>query len=257
MKNIRDLFDTLSPAPEQTARMAARIDAEAAKNRRRPVRRMAAVLAAALLLAGGTVTAFAVNPDIAETVRQFFTREEILIDGKAQMIGQRDGENGIVLSVDKAFRDGNTVYLSCTLTNTEGVFEGYLLTTEELTFATDYCGVKSGRDTDKWKDTGPTKGKASKVSVPLIMESPVNLECKVVRIDELGSHHMIVADVVAVDVDDAYFDEKDTFHLSKAKPMAYSHGRYYGLGEQLGTFGYSVRKQAAKKKPAKKKSSFK
>lgn len=133
MKNIRDLFDTLSPAPEQTARMAARIDAEGAKNRRRPVRRMAAVLAAALLLAGGTVTAFAVNPDIAETVRQFFTREEILIDGKAQMIGQRDGENGIVLSVDKAFRDGNTVYLSCTLTNTEGVFEGYLLTTEELT----------------------------------------------------------------------------------------------------------------------------
>ena len=118
------------------------------------------------------------------------------------------------------------------------------LTTEELAFATDYCGVKSGRDTDKWKDTGLTKGQASKVSVPLIMESPVNLECKVVRIDELGSHHMIVADVVAVDVDDEYFDEKDTFHLSKAKPMAYSHGRYYGLGEQLGTFGYSVRKRA-------------
>lgn len=118
------------------------------------------------------------------------------------------------------------------------------LTTEELAFATDYCGVRSGRDTDKWKDTGLTKVPASKVSVPLIKESPVNLECKVVRIDELGSHHMIVADVVAVDVDDAYFDEKDTFHLSKSKPMAYSHGRYYGLGEQLGTFGYSVRKQA-------------
>ena len=125
------------------------------------------------------------------------------------------------------------------------------LTTEELTFATDYCGVRSGRDTDKWKDCGLTKEPASKVSVPLIKESPVNLECKVVRIDELGSHHMIVADVVAVDVDDAYFDEKDTFHLSKAKPMAYSHGRYYGLGEQLGTFGYSVRKTANKAaKPA-------
>ena len=120
------------------------------------------------------------------------------------------------------------------------------LTTEELTFATDYCGVKSGRDTDKWKDTGLTKAPASKVSVPLIQESPVNLECKVVRIDELGSHHMFLAEVVAVDVDDAYFDEKDTFHLSKAKPMAYSHGRYYGLGEQLGTFGYSVRKNAEK-----------
>ena len=117
------------------------------------------------------------------------------------------------------------------------------LTTEALTFATDYCGVKSGRDTDKWKDTGLTKATASKVSVPLIQESPVNLECKVVRVDELGSHHMFLAEVVAVDVDDAYFDEKDTFHLSKAKPMAYSHGRYYGLGEQLGTFGYSVRKK--------------
>lgn len=131
------------------------------------------------------------------------------------------------------------------------------LTTEELAFATDYCGVKSGRDTDKWKDTGLTRGQASKVSVPLIMESPVNLECKVVRIDELGSHHMIVADVVAVDVDDAYFDEKDTFHLSKSKPMAYSHGRYYGLGEQLGTFGYSVKKPVKAKSPKKKPSSGK
>ncbi len=120
------------------------------------------------------------------------------------------------------------------------------LTTEELAFATDYCGVKSGRDTDKWKDTGLTKAPASKVSVPLIQESPVNLECKVVRVDELGSHHMFLAEVVAVDVDDAYFDEKDTFHLSKAKPMAYSHGRYYGLGEQLGTFGYSVRRLTGK-----------
>ena len=73
------------------------------------------------------------------------------------------------------------------------------LTTEELAFATDYCGVKSGRDTDKWKDTGLTKAPASKVSVPLIQESPVNLECKVVRIDELGSHHMFLAEVVILE----------------------------------------------------------
>lgn len=117
------------------------------------------------------------------------------------------------------------------------------LTTEDLAFATDYCGVRSGRDTDKWKDTGLTKEKATKVSVPLIKESPVNIECKVVRIDELGSHHMFLAEVVAVDVDEAYFDEKDTFHLSDAKLMSYSHGRYYALGEQLGTFGYSVKKE--------------
>ena len=117
------------------------------------------------------------------------------------------------------------------------------LTTEELARATDYCGVRSGRDTDKWADMGLTKEKASEVSVPLIRECPVNLECRVVRVDELGSHHMFIADVVAVDVDEAYMDEKDTFHLSMAKPLAYSHGRYYGMGEELGSFGYSVRKQ--------------
>ena len=117
------------------------------------------------------------------------------------------------------------------------------LTTESMAFATDYCGVRSGRDTDKWADTGLTRMEASKVCVPLIKESPVNLECRVVRINELGSHHMFLAEVVAVHVDEACIDEKDTFHLSKAKPLAYSHGRYYGLGECLGTFGYSVRKK--------------
>lgn len=121
------------------------------------------------------------------------------------------------------------------------------LTTEELARATDYCGVRSGRDTDKWADMGLTKEKASKVSVPLIRECPVNLECRVVRVDELGSHHMFLAQVVAVDVDEKYMDEKDTFHLSAARPMAYSHGRYYGLGECLGTFGYSVKKTAEKR----------
>lgn len=116
------------------------------------------------------------------------------------------------------------------------------LTTEALVRAADYCGVRSGRDTDKWKDMGLTRETANRVSVPLIAESPVNLECRVVRVDELGSHHMFLAEVVAVDVDEAYMDEKDTFHLSAARPLAYSHGRYYGLGECLGSFGYSVRR---------------
>ena len=98
------------------------------------------------------------------------------------------------------------------------------LTTESMAFATDYCGVRSGRDTDKWKDTGLTREKASVVSVPLVKESPVSLECRVVRIDELGSHHMFLAEVVAVDVDEEYMDEQDSFHLSAAKPLAYSHG---------------------------------
>ena len=88
------------------------------------------------------------------------------------------------------------------------------LTTEELAHATDYCGVRSGRDTDKWKDCGLTREKASKVSVPLIKECPVNLECRVVRVDELGSHHMFLAEIVAVDVDDAYMDAIEPFDYS-------------------------------------------
>ncbi len=117
------------------------------------------------------------------------------------------------------------------------------LTTEKLAYATDYCGVKSGRDTDKWKAAGLTREKASQVLAPLIKECPVNLECRVKRVDELGSHHMFLAEVVAVHVDEAYMDEKDTFHLSDVKPLAYSHGRYYGLGKCLGAFGYSVKKK--------------
>ena len=117
------------------------------------------------------------------------------------------------------------------------------LTTEELVRAVDFCGVKSGRDTDKWQETGLTPEKASVVNVPLVRQSPVNLECRVLRVDELGSHHMFIAQVVAVDVDEKYMDEKDQFHLSAAKPLAYSHGRYYGLGECLGFFGYSVQKK--------------
>lgn len=126
------------------------------------------------------------------------------------------------------------------------------LTTESMAWATDYCGVRSGRDVDKWKETGLTPEKANVVNVPVIKESPVNIECRVVKVEELGSHHMFIADVVAVDVDEAYMDEKDTFHLSMAKPLAYSHGRYYGMGEELGSFGYSVRKQEKSAKAGKK-----
>lgn len=118
------------------------------------------------------------------------------------------------------------------------------LTTKDLAYATDYCGVKSGRDIDKWKETGLTPRAASVVKAPLIAESPVNIECKVTEIKELGSHHMILAEVVAVSVDEAYLDEKGKFELHKASPIVYSHGEYYGLSEILGTFGYSVKKKS-------------
>lgn len=118
------------------------------------------------------------------------------------------------------------------------------LTTEALVRATDYCGVKSGREEDKFLAAGLTKGEAVKVNAPIIMESPVNIECKVREVLPLGSHDMFLAEVVNVQVSEAYMDEKGTFHLDAADLLAYSHGRYFGIGEQLGSFGYSVRKKA-------------
>jgi flavin reductase (DIM6/NTAB) family NADH-FMN oxidoreductase RutF len=122
------------------------------------------------------------------------------------------------------------------------------LTTEQLAYATDYCGVKSGRQVDKFKEMKLTKEKAQKVSAPLIGESPVNIECRVKRIEKLGSHHMFLADVVAVHADEEYMDEKGSFQLDKAKPIVYSHGTYYSLNRKLGTFGYSVKRKTSKKK---------
>lgn len=117
------------------------------------------------------------------------------------------------------------------------------LTTRELAFATDYCGVKSGRDVDKFRQTGLTAASASQVKAPLIAESPVNIECRVREVKALGSHDMFLADVLAVHADEKYMDENHKFHLERAEPIVYSHGSYFACGEQLGTFGYSVRKK--------------
>jgi flavin reductase (DIM6/NTAB) family NADH-FMN oxidoreductase RutF len=122
------------------------------------------------------------------------------------------------------------------------------LTTEKLARVTDLCGVKSGRNVDKWKETGLTQEPGEIVKAPLIRECPVNLECRVRQEMELGSHSLFIAEVVSVHVDDAYMDEKNRFHLEKASPICYSHGAYFGLGKQVGTFGYSVAKK--KKRPA-------
>lgn len=116
------------------------------------------------------------------------------------------------------------------------------LTTKDLVFATDYCGVKSGRDVDKFKVLGLTALPGSQVKAPLIAESPVNIECRVRDIQSLGSHDMFLAEVVAVHADDRYMDENRKFHLERAEPVVYSHGTYFTCGEALGTFGYSVKK---------------
>ncbi len=116
------------------------------------------------------------------------------------------------------------------------------LTTKDLAFATDYCGVKSGRDTDKWKDTGLTPVPCSVIKADMIAESPVNIECKVTKFEELGSHTVFFGEVVAVHADDKYMDEKGKFTFEDSDPITYSHGKYYTLGEYVGKFGYSVQK---------------
>lgn len=115
------------------------------------------------------------------------------------------------------------------------------LTTRDLAYATDFCGVKSGRDIDKFKACQLTPIPAKYVKAPMIEESPVNIECRVTEIKELGSHHMFMAEVLAVHADDQYMDEKNKFCLEKADPIVYSHGAYLTTGDILGTFGFSVK----------------
>ncbi len=117
------------------------------------------------------------------------------------------------------------------------------LVTRQLTYAMDYCGVKSGRDMDKFEVMKLTKGKASVVNVPTIEESPLCIECKVKHVLELGTHDMFIAEVVAVLADDKYMDDKGKFNLNDSDLIAYSHGQYYTLGENIGKFGYSVQKK--------------
>lgn len=117
------------------------------------------------------------------------------------------------------------------------------LTTEKLARATDFCGVRSGKDTEKFEVLHLHEEPSQFVKTPGIAESPVNIECKVTQILELGSHHMFLAEVLAVHVDESYLDDKGKFHLNQAGLLTYSHGEYRGLGEILGTFGYSVKKR--------------
>ncbi len=117
------------------------------------------------------------------------------------------------------------------------------LTNEKLAFATDWCGVKSGKEFDKFKEMKLTKEKANHVKCPLIKESPVSVECKVKEIKELGSHHMFVAEVLSIDADEQYIDEKGAFDISKCNLIAYSNGGYYSLNKKLGKFGFSVEKK--------------
>ena len=121
------------------------------------------------------------------------------------------------------------------------------LTNESLAFATDWCGVRSGKDYDKFKEMNLTKEKANHVKCPAIKESPVSVECRVKEIKELGSHHMFVAEVLSIDADEKYIDENGAFDISKCNLIAYCNGGYYSLDKKIGKFGYSVEKKKNKK----------
>ena len=129
------------------------------------------------------------------------------------------------------------------------------LTSSDLVRAADWCGVRSGRDYDKFKEMRLTPQASQKISAPGIAESPVNIECKVRQIVELGTHDMFIAEVLCVTVDDKYLDEKGRFDLNGADLISYSHGEYFKLGKKVGKFGYSVAKKQNKKAVKKKKSS--
>ena len=124
------------------------------------------------------------------------------------------------------------------------------LTTEKLAFATDFCGVRSGRDVDKFEKLNLTKEKAQYVSAPMIGEAPVSIECRVREVKELGSHDMFLADVLAVHADEAYMDKNNKFHLNDAGLLVYSHGEYLAGDRKVGTFGYSVKKKNGKNNTA-------
>lgn len=116
------------------------------------------------------------------------------------------------------------------------------LTTKDLAYQTDICGVKSGKDFNKFKELNLTKMESKYVKCPSIMESPVNIECRLEQIVELGSHDMFIAKVLGVTIDDKYLDETNRFNLNEANLISYSHGQYFTLGEYIGKFGYSVKK---------------
>lgn len=117
------------------------------------------------------------------------------------------------------------------------------VTTEALAHATDFCGVRSGRDLDKFKAEGLKTEPAEKIDCPMLSASPVNLECRVEQELPLGSHTMFVARVLAVHVDEAFLDQNGRFDFAACRPLCYCHGEYRAIGRKLGTFGYSVRKR--------------
>ena len=117
------------------------------------------------------------------------------------------------------------------------------LPSQHIIRSIDFCGARSGKNTDKFTACRLTKEKASVVGCPMVAESPVSIECRVTDIMSLGTHDMFIADIVAVNIDERYIDEKGKFHIEKCALAAYAHGQYFALGKKIGSFGYSVKKK--------------
>lgn len=120
------------------------------------------------------------------------------------------------------------------------------LTNEQLAYVTDWCGVKSGKNVDKFKEMKLTKQKANFVKCPMIEQSPASIECRVKEIKEFGSHHTFIAEVLAINADEKYIDKTGKFDISKCNLITYSNGNYYKLGSKIGKFGFSVQKNKNK-----------
>lgn len=120
------------------------------------------------------------------------------------------------------------------------------LASSDLARTVDFCGVKSGKTIDKFKECHLTKEQGSEISAPMIKECPINIECRVKEIKELGTHDMFIAEILAVNVDEKYLDKTGRFDMEACNLLAYSHGQYYSLGERLGKFGFSVEKKKKK-----------
>lgn len=121
------------------------------------------------------------------------------------------------------------------------------LTPSRLVRQADICGVKSGKDTNKFELTGLTPEKAEKVSVPLIAECPINIECRVKSVTNLGSHDMFIADILGIDIDEEYIDKDGKLHMDRCGLASYVHGEYFAPGKKVGSFGYSVRRRPKRK----------
>lgn len=208
-----------------------------------------------------------VSKERASTERQYFKPGNMLYPVPAVMVScGREGEKPNIITVAWA----GTVCSSPAMLSISVRPERYSyqmiketkefvvnLVTKDLVYAADYCGVKSGRDVDKYTEMKLTPSPSKFVKAPGIAESPVNLECKVIEVKKLGSHDLFLAEIVGVSVNEKFMDKNGKFNLNSTGLVAYSHGEYFELGEKLGSFGYSVKKEGSTKGRSKKESADK